>query len=292
MADLPLLWQIVVTGLIILGLVYLLTLGISIYFSKESDVHDVTWDGNLEEGSNPAPAWWFWLGISSAIFAIFYMIFYPSFGNYKGLFEMDNAQRYLESKANITHDYYKELEGLEQSDTVTLQFNADAMKLASNIFAQNCAACHNKDGVGQANFPNLTDDDWIWGGELEQITQTITNGRKATMPAWGSVLGKEGVENVAKYVKSVADNVYDEKKHGAGKAKYRQFCIACHGMSLKGNPIFGAPNLGDSVWIYGGDLETIKQSIASGRQGVMPAHKDRLTPLQIKLLAAWLKRNN
>jgi cytochrome c oxidase cbb3-type subunit 3 len=149
MADLPLLWQIVVTGLIILGLVYLLTLGISIYFSKESDVHDVSWDGNLEEGPNPAPAWWFWLGISSAIFAIFYMIFYPSFGNYKGLFEMDNAQRYIESKAEIKRDYYKELEGLEQSDTVTLQFNADAMKLASNIFAQNCSTCHNKDGIGQ-----------------------------------------------------------------------------------------------------------------------------------------------
>ncbi|SMN13688.1 Cytochrome c oxidase subunit CcoP [Bathymodiolus heckerae thiotrophic gill symbiont] len=291
MADLPFFWQSVVVILTAGGLIYLLTLGISIYFSRVSDVHDVSWDETLEEGINPAPAWWFWLGIGSAIFAIFYMIFYPSFGNYKGLLGSTIAQEYIEHKANFDDEYYKELSTLEQTDMRALQANPEAMHLASNTFAQYCASCHGADASGQGEFPNLVDEEWFWGGKPEQIIQTITHGRKAVMPAWGVPLGDEGVNNVANYVKSISDNTYNEKTHAAGKEKYKQFCVACHGINLQGNPVFGAPNLGDGVWIYGSDLESIKQSIASGRKGVMPAHKDRLTPLQIKLLVAWLKRN-
>jgi len=292
MANLPFFWQSVVVILTAGGLIYLLTLGISIYFSKASDVHDVSWDETLEEGTNPAPIWWFWLGISAAIFAIIYMIFYPSFGNYKGLLGSSNVQEYAEHKENIDDEYYKELDTLKHSDMATLRLNADAMKLASNTFAQYCASCHTGSAEGQTNFPNLTDNAWIWGGSVEQITQSITHGRKAAMPSWGPVLGEEGVNNVANYVKSIADNTYSKDKHAVGKAKFQQFCIACHGAKLQGNPMFGAPNLGDGAWIYGGDLDSIKASITKGRNGVMPAHKDRLTPLQIKLLAAWLSRNN
>lgn len=292
MADLPLFWQIVVVVLTTAGLMYLLFLGIMIYYAKEPVKHEVMWDETLEEGQAPVPAWWFWSGITAAIFALLYMAFYPSFGNYKGLFNNALlAESYVESKANIKDEYYRKTEELKRADMVTLQFDADAMKLASNLFAQNCTACHGKGGTGQASFPDLTDEEWFWGNTPEQITQSIANGRRAIMPAWGAVLGKEGVDNVAKYVKSIANNTY-EKKYALGKEKYRQFCIACHGVNLQGNPIFGAPNLGDSVWIYGGGLESIKQSIAQGRSGVMPAHKDRLTPLQIKLLVAWLSRDN
>ncbi|NYT28506.1 cytochrome-c oxidase, cbb3-type subunit III [Candidatus Thiodubiliella endoseptemdiera] len=292
MANLPFFWQSVVVILTAGGLIYLLTLGISIYFSKASDVHDVSWDETLEEGTNPAPAWWFWLGISAAIFAIIYMIFYPSFGNYKGLLGSSNVKEYVKHKENIDDEYYKELDMLKRSDMVALQFNADAMKLASNTFAQYCASCHTDSAEGQMNFPNLMDNAWIWGGSVEQITQTITHGRKAIMPSWGPVLGEEGVNKVANYVKSIADNTYVKGQHVAGKAKFQQFCIACHGANLQGNPIVGAPNLGDSAWIYGGDLDSIKTTITKGRNGVMPAHKNRLTPLQIKLLTAWLSRNN
>ncbi|WXU00381.1 MAG: Cbb3-type cytochrome c oxidase subunit CcoP2 [Catillopecten margaritatus gill symbiont] len=293
MANLPFFWQAIVVALTIAGLMYLLFLGIMIYFAEEPVHHEVMWDETLEEGQAPVPAWWFWSGISAAIFALLYMTFYPSFGNYRGLF--NNAllsESYVESQAKVDHDYYQELEKLEQSDIVTLQFNEDAMKLARNTFAQSCATCHADDAKGQTNFPDLTDQAWIWGGTPEQITHSIAEGRKAVMPAWGVVLGEEGVDNVAKYVKSIADNTYKEKEHTAGKAKYLQMCAGCHTPTMQGNPIFGAPNLGDSAWIYGGDLASIKQSIAKGRSGVMPAHKDRLTELQIKLLVAWLSRNN
>ncbi len=293
MANLPFFWQTVVVVLIALGMMYLLFLGIMIYFAEEPVHHEIMWDETLEEGQAPVPAWWFWSGISAAIFGVFYMIFYPSFGNYTGLFEnAHNTQRYVESKADVENEYYRKLEKLEQSDMVNLQFNADAMKLANNTFVQYCASCHGDDAKGQTNFPNLTDSAWIWGATPEAITQSITHGRKATMPAWGAALGEAGTDSVAKYVLSIADNNYNESTHAAGKAKYQLFCVACHGANLQGNPIFGAPNLGDSAWIYGGDLASIKRSISKGRSGVMPAHKDRLTPLQIKLLAAWLSRDN
>lgn len=293
MANLPFFWQTAVVVLTIVGLMYLLFLGIMIYYAKEPVKHEVMWDETLQEGQAAVPAWWFWSGIAAAIFALLYMVFYPSFGNYRGLFNNALlAESYVESKNNIQHEYYQELEKLKQSDITTLQNNPKAMHLASNIFAQNCATCHGKNGVGQERFPDLTDEEWFWGGTAEQITQSIADGRIAIMPAWNATLGKEGVDDIAKYVKSVADNTYSEKKHTSGKTKYHQFCVACHGINLQGNLIFGAPNLGDSVWIYGGNLDAIKQSIALGRKGVMPAHKDRLTALQIKLLVAWLSRHN
>lgn len=292
MANLPFFWQSVVVVLIISGLAYLLSLGITIYYAKDSVDHDVTWDENLKEGQAPVPSWWFWSGIMAAIFALTYMAFYPSFGNYKGLFDdAFNTESYAKSKKKFKHDHYQKLNKLKKSNLATLQLDVNAMNLASNIFAQNCASCHTSNAKGQTNFPNLKDDSWIWGGSPKQITHSITNGRKAMMPSWNLVLKGGDINKVANYVKSVSNNNYDEDKHGIGKQKYQQICSGCHGKNLQGNPMLGAPNLGDNAWIYGGDIETIKTSIRSGRKGIMPAHKDKLTPLQIKLLVAWLTKD-
>ncbi|SMN00085.1 Cytochrome c oxidase subunit CcoP [uncultured Candidatus Thioglobus sp.] len=289
--DLPFIWQVVVVVLTIAGLMYLLFLGIMIYFAKEPVHHEIMWDETLEEGQAPVPAWWFWSGIAAAIFAVLYMLFFPSFGNFKGLLDASLDNEFIKHKSNIDDKYYRGLNTLTQADIKTLQANPNAMRLAKNTFAQYCESCHGKDGIGQINFPNLTDQAWFWGSSEAQITRTIAQGRKAIMPAWGAILQEQGVDNVAKYIQSVAENTDDKDAHSVGKAKYKQFCSSCHGATLQGNPIFGAPNLSDSAWIYGGDLASIKDSIRLGRQGVMPAHKDRLTPLQIKLLVAWLKKN-
>lgn len=290
MADLPLFWQVVVTLLIIIGLVYLLALGVGVYGAKDEHEHDVVWDDDLEEGSAPVPSWWFWSGIATAFFAVMYMVFYPSFGNYNGLFNLTNAKRYSESLADIDDQYYKKLTTLSALGIQDLQTTTQAMRIAGNLYAQNCAVCHGKDATGQGVFPNLKDKEWLWGNKTEQITQTISEGRKGIMPPMGLVLSDLGVEQVAHYIKSVGDGTFDEKTHLAGKEKYQQFCTACHGRDLEGNVIFGTPNLSDDSWIYGGSLAAIKASITSGRQGVMPAHKNRLSKLQIKLLTAWLKR--
>ena len=289
MANLPLFWQVVVTILIIIGFIYLLALGVGVYGAKEKHKHKVIWDGDLEEGSAPVPSWWFWSGIIAAFFAVIYMVFYPSFGNYNGLLDLTNAKRYSESKSDIDNQYYKKLTTLAAMNTKALQDSAEAMRLAANVYAQNCAACHGKDAKGQNGFPDLSDQDWLWGNKTAQISHSITFGRKALMPPWQAVLGDEGVSQIANYIKSVADKAADiDVRHATGKAKYQQFCIACHAINLTGKDLLGAPNLADDVWLYGGDLPSIKASIALGRRGVMPAHKDRLTALQIKLLTAWL----
>ncbi len=291
MGNLPFIWQVVVVVLIIAGLIYLLSVGVGVCSSQDDHEGEVVWDGNLIEGGALVPKWWFWSGIAASVFAVIYMLFFPSFGNYKGLLNASLDNQYTKNKANIDDDYYRKITTLEATNIEDLQLNDNAMRIAGNTFEIYCQSCHAKDGKGQKYFPNLTDQAWNWGGSAEQITHTITQGRRAIMPAWGAMLKEEGVTNVANYVKSIADNTYNKEKHAAGEAKYKQVCLGCHGINMQGNHYFGAPNLGDSAWIYGGDLATIKESIRSGRQGVMPAHKDRLTPLQIKLLVAWLRSN-
>ncbi|MFP6775304.1 MAG: cytochrome-c oxidase, cbb3-type subunit III [PS1 clade bacterium] len=291
MADLPFFWQTWVVGLIILGLVFLAVLVVRVYFEKDDHDEVVIWDNDLVEGSAPAPFWWFWLITSALIFSVLYMIFYPSFGNYNGLFNLTMEERYSESKADINDKYYKKLTTLNSLDMESLQSSQDAMHLAGNIYAQNCAACHGKDAKGQDVFPNLTDDDWLWGDKPEQIKHSISFGRNAVMPAWGGPLGEEGTTKMAEYIKSISSKTDDDEKHASSKQKYQMFCLGCHGLAKQGNVMLGAPNLADDIWLYGDDIESIKKTIASGRRGVMPAHKDRLSDLQIKLLTAWLKRN-
>ncbi|MBE8189307.1 MAG: cytochrome-c oxidase, cbb3-type subunit III [Candidatus Thioglobus sp.] len=293
-ANLPLFWQFWVAGLTIISLIFLAILVARVYFpGSQHAEEEVVWDGDLVEGVSPPPSWWFWLIVSALFFSVIYMIFYPSLGNYNGLFDLTTAKRYTESKENIDNKYYKKLAKLDSLDSKSLQKNAQAMQLASNIFAQNCSACHGKNALGQNAFPNLTDENWQWGGANSQIIQTITNGRTGSMPAWKAILGDENVTKVAAYVKSIKTiNAKKDKSHAEGKAKYQQFCIACHGANGKGNPALGGVDLTDNIWRFGGDLESIKHSIALGRSGIMPAQKDRLSTLQIKLLAAWLQKSS
>ena len=136
-------------------------------------------------------------------------------------------------------------------------------------------------------FPNLHDVDWQWGGSPEQIEQTIRLGRRAMMIAWAPILGDSGVQQVAEYVQLLSNGGSDNH---SGKAAYDQNCIACHGADGAGNPLLGAPRLSDDIWLYGGDLETIKTTLRSGRFGVMPAFADRLDDVQIQLLVALLAR--
>src|SRR5690606_32391596 len=134
-------------------------------------------------------------------------------------------------------------------------------------------------------FPNLRDADWQWGGSAEQIEQTLRNGRKAVMIPWQAVLGDEGVANLADYVRTLAGG--GAPGH-AGETQYQQLCAACHGPSGDGNPALGAPRLNDAQWLYGGDASSVRNSIAQGRNGEMPAFGEKLDDLQIRLLVAWL----
>jgi cytochrome c oxidase cbb3-type subunit 3 len=161
-------------------------------------------------------------------------------------------------------------------------------KMGMRMFANDCAQCHGADAKGRYGFPNLTDDDWIFGGDPATIKATLENGRQAAMPAWGSIIGDDGVSNVTQYVLGLNGRGTDAAKAAAGKTVYETYCAACHGAEGEGNPALGSPNLSNGIWLYGGSEEQIAHSVRAGRNGVMPAFKDTLSEDKIHILTAYV----
>jgi cytochrome c oxidase cbb3-type subunit 3 len=169
-----------------------------------------------------------------------------------------------------------------------LAANPAALNIGRNLFLNNCATCHGSDGGGAPGFPNLSDNDWLWGGEPDTVRLTIADGRTGIMPPWGEALGARGVEDVLAYVLSLQGRKLEAGNSRAGKEKFQQLCAACHGVDARGNPLLGAPNLTDGIWLHGGSLAAIRDTIEKGRNGAMPAHGIRLGETRVKLLAAYV----
>jgi len=252
------------------------------------------YDG-IEEYDNPLPRWWFYMFLATFVFAIGYLIIYPGLGSYKGLkwdeykdegWTSVNELRYDQE---LAEEVYEKTYGTFAKMPITeLTSNQDAMKMGQRLFQDNCSICHGGDGGGNTGFPNLTDHDWLYGGAPEKILETITYGRKAAMPAWGSILGEENVSNVAEYVLSLSGHEHDQEKAELGSKVFATNCVACHGADGKGNQQVGAPNLTDNTWLYGKEPMVIRQTIREGRNGVMPAQIENLKEGKIHLLAAYV----
>jgi cytochrome c oxidase cbb3-type subunit 3 len=162
-----------------------------------------------------------------------------------------------------------------------------AMAIGERLFANNCATCHGADARGSKGFPNLTDRDWLWGGTPEKIAETIANGRQGSMPPIAAAVGNaDDVRNVANYVLTLSGG-HDNIAAQLGRNKFG-VCAACHGADGKGNPALGAPNLTDNVWLHGWGEDAVMAMINKGKTNVMPAHASRLTPEQIRVLAAYV----
>jgi cytochrome c oxidase cbb3-type subunit 3 len=249
------------------------------------------WDGDLQEFNNPLPRWWFWLFILSVIFALAYMALYPGLGAYRGVLGWTQQEQHAAEVARATaaqQDRYARYAAL---DLPALAADPEAMGTARNLYANYCAGCHGSDARGGPGFPNLTDRDWLWGGEPDTVLATVAGGRIGAMPGWEAALGGEaGVREVTAYVRSLSGATADAALLAAGQAKYATYCIACHGPEATGNPALGAPNLRDDTWLYGGDEAAVQASIAKGRQGQMPAHEGLLGPDRVRLLAAYVLR--
>ena len=281
-------WIILITLISFIALAWLV---ISVYTAAPPDpneVEETIWDGNLEEGQNPAPLWWFWLIFAMMVFSVFYLMFYPGLGSFKGAFQWSQGGE-LSERYNAFNENFTELRAEIAAMPLDAIREDDAlMGSASDLYKQNCAACHGYEAQGQANlFPNLTDGIWQWGGSPENIEQTLLNGRVAVMTSWEALLGQQGVTDVANYVLVVGS---PEAEGHPGQARFNQICSACHGIEGTGNPLLGAPSLVDDVWLYGGDVETIRTTLREGRNGRMPAFGDKLDNAQIRLLVAWLTR--
>jgi cytochrome c oxidase cbb3-type subunit 3 len=277
-------WVIIIVAINIIGSAWLL------YSTAKSSPEETghVWDEDITEYNKPLPMWWVGLFVITIIFAVGYLVFYPGLGAIAGVAGWTSAKEH-DADVAATNAKLDALFGQFRNQPVSeLENDPKALVLGHDIFAANCAACHGSGARGGPGFPNLTDNDWLFGGDPDTVVKTITDGRTAAMPAWGPVLGDDGVENVANYVLELSHQKFDAAKAEAGKAKYMTLCIACHGPEGKGNQAIGAPNLTDEIWLYGGDLATIEASIRNGRNGQMPAWGKLLGPDRVRLVAAWV----
>ena len=247
------------------------------------------WDEDLTELNTPMPRWWMWLFYITIVFSLAYLVLYPGLGNFAGTLGWESSGAYQEELKQADADYGPLFAKYQQQDLKAVAADPQARAMGERLFLTYCAQCHGSDARGSKGFPNLTDHDWLYGGEPDVIKTTILNGRNGMMPPMGAAVGSEkDVENVAQYVLSLSGATSDPIKSVLGRNKFVANCAACHGADGKGNPMLGAPNLSDRVWLYGGSADTIMETIRRGRSNAMPAFKDFLGEGKAHVLAAYV----
>lgn len=257
----------------------------------EAEVGDVTghsWDETLEEYNNPLPRWWLWLFHITLVFGLVYLALYPGLGTFRGLLNWTHQDAYAREMQAADEHYGPIFAQYASKPIAELAGNPDALKIGQRLFVNYCSSCHGSDAGGGPGFPNLRDHDWLYGGSPETIEKTVLDGRKGAMPAWEAVLKDSGVDEVAAYVMTLSGRQADAAKASAGKQHFATYCAACHGADGQGNQALGAPNLTDKTWLYGGSAGVIKQTIAKGRNGHMPAHREFLGEDKVHLLATYI----
>ncbi|MGC2780575.1 MAG: cytochrome-c oxidase, cbb3-type subunit III [Bradyrhizobium sp.] len=264
------------------------------------------WDG-IKELNTPLPRWWVITFYICIVWSIGYWLVYPAWplisSNTQGMFGYSSRADVAVELANLEKIRGAKMAALATASLADIEKDPAMLALArakgKTVFGDNCAACHGTGATGAKGFPNLNDDDWLWGGSLEQIQQTLLYGVRSGHPKTreGQMLafGKDGllkpaeIVSVANYVRELAGLPtrpgYDPK---AGAKVFAENCVACHGDNAKGNPDVGAPNLTDKIWLYGADEATLIETITNGRGGVMPAWEGRLDPVTVKAMAVYV----
>ncbi len=246
-----------------------------------------SYDG-IEEYDNPLPAWWFYMFVITIVFGVVYLLAYPGLGNLPGLLGWTQIEQYqqrvdkAEERFRAERDRYLAMPVEEIADDTAVR------KMGMRMFGNECAQCHGADAMGSYGFPNLTDDDWLYGGDPASIKATLVNGRQAAMPAWGSILGEDGISATTEYLMQLNGRDYDAQQAEAGAAHFATYCVACHNADASGNQALGAPNLTNGIWLYGGTREQIAHTLRAGRNGKMPAFADTLTEDKIHILTAYV----
>jgi cytochrome c oxidase cbb3-type subunit 3 len=284
-------WSFYVAALTVAGIAFCAF--ILVRMSRRKVATDVdktphTWDEDLEEYNNPLPRWWVWLFWITIAFAIGYLWIYPGLGTWGGASHWSSRGQYDREVRSAEAQFGPLYEKYASVDIRQVAADPGARAIGQKLFMTYCTQCHASDARGGRGFPNLTDDDWLFGGEPEQIQATILDGRNGIMPPFGPALGKEGVIDAAHYVRSLSGLAHDKARAERGAKSFATYCVACHGADAKGNIAIGAPNLTDKVWIYGSSEETIVETITGGRTMMMPAHRDRLGEARVHLLAAYV----
>jgi len=279
---------------------------------KPSEKDDLTgvettgheWDG-LKELNNPAPRWWLWVFFITVIWAVGYWIVYPAWptlsGHTPGIKGWTQYEKLRQEQAEILTRRGEQGKALQGKSLTEIEADpalyAFAVAGGKTLFKENCSGCHGTGAEGRRGYPNLNDDDWLWGGTLEQIYTTIKYGVRtkhdkaqvSQMPAFGrdGILKREEVQAVADYVLTLSGGK-PAAAHEQGKALFTTNCASCHGENGKGNRDFGAPNLTDGIWLYGGSRAAVMDMITNAYGGVMPTWDERLSDSAIKELSIYV----
>lgn len=252
---------------------------------KETTGH--VWDDDLAELNQPMPFWWLGLFIVTIVFGLMYLLAYPGLGNYNGMFKWSQARQHETEVSNAEHRFERKFAEFADMDMKTLAQQPEATDIGRKVFQTWCTGCHGSDARGAKGYPNLADNDWLYGGEPEQILASIANGRAGMMPPWQAMLGDSGVAAVVAYLQN--PDVRTNGKVVQGMMLFEKNCTACHGANGEGNIALGAPNLMDDIWLYGGDEYALTESIAKGRMNArMPAHKELIGAEKLRLLTAYI----
>jgi len=280
-----------VTGVGIIWCLYLLfsQRKTNVTYEADGSVADTghVWDGDLRELNNPLPRWWMWMFVLSCVFAIVYLILYPGMGTYEGSLGYTTRNAHEASVVQANEQLKPVYAKYMSMDAKQVAADPAAREMGQRLFLNHCAQCHGSDAGGSKGFPNLADTDWLYGGDTQDIKQTLIGGRAAVMPAFAHLESAQ-VSDVANYVRNLSGLAADQIKVGRGAEIYKANCAACHGAEGKGMAAMGAPNLTDKVWLYGGSEATIVETVLKGRNGMMPAHETILTPEKIHLLTAYV----
>ena len=264
------------------------------------------WDG-IKELNTPLPRWWVITFYATIVWAIGYWVVYPAWpmlwSHTTGILQYSSRAEVANELANLEKIRGDKMAVLGTASLADIEKDPALLALArargKTVFGDNCAPCHGSGGAGTKGFPNLNDDDWLWGGSLDQIMQTIQYGARSghakahegAMLAFGKegVLKKDEIVTVANYIRSLSGLPTAPGYNAAAGAKtFADNCTSCHGEQGKGNQELGAPNLTDKIWLYGSDEASLIETITNGRAGVMPAWEGRLDPATIKAMAVYV----
>ncbi|AKS44963.1 cytochrome c oxidase cbb3-type subunit 3 [Octadecabacter temperatus] len=263
-----------------------------------------SWDG-IEELNNPLPRWWLWTLYACIVWAMCYTIAYPAWPMISGATQgmLGFSTRGQVAADIVDHEAKNEalVAELVAADLTTLPPSSDLHRYAvargGSVFRAQCSQCHGSGAAGAVGYPNLLDNDWLWGGDIENISATITHGvrndtdldaRYSEMPAYGDIFAEEEIEAVVEFVASLSSTEFDTDLAQVGSELFLDNCAACHGDEGLGDQMLGAPNLADAIWLYGGDRDTLAETVTNARFGVMPAWGQRLSDVDVRAVSVYV----
>lgn len=283
-------WNLYVIVLIVFGLALCLIVLMTNNrrHSGPVEVQPHVWDETLAEYNNPLPRWWLYLFWVTVVFAIVYLAIYPGLGNFQGFLGWSSVGQYKQEIAAAKQKYDPIYAKFRGQGIEALARNAEARATGARLFATYCAQCHGADAKGAPGFPNLTDNDWLWGGEPDTIVQTITNGRMGVMTPFDGVLSATEITDVANFARSLSNLPNSAEAAQRGAMVFAANCVVCHGPDGKGQQLLGAPNLTDNIWLINSSQAQIEKNVREGRNNRMPGFGDFLGEDKVRLLAAYV----